>query len=161
MLQAKKTQQTAFSLDMAVPAASSSDGDTVSLSSAATASLSSSQVRSSSGIPHYAGYTPQQDQLAAKVLSGLLPHLIASVNTVTPADKALVKQATGYDIDSDPLGLHAPQDASKLAGPINLDRSCGTLTGPITMSYLEGLAAQTEGTAVPLDVVMKAEKALE
>ena len=83
------------------------------------------------------------------------------LTTLTPADKQLVKQATGWDIDSDPLGKTASPEASALAGRLNLDRYSGNLTGPITQSYLQSLAEEKAGGAqVPIEALYKAEAAL-
>jgi hypothetical protein len=169
----KKAQQSAFDLALAQATASNSAGDTASLSSTATGnSLAaavglSSDATSSSGIPHYTGYTSEQDQQAAMWLSGAYDKnpdgsgkLITAVNTLTAGDKALVKQAFGYDIDSDPLGSNVPKGAEDLIGRLNMDRYNGDLTGPVTASYLQGLATQTHGAIVPLPEVEKAEQAL-
>jgi hypothetical protein len=110
----------------------------------------------------YPGYTLQQDETAARVLSEAdMPpgpdRPIAACNTLTVSDKALVKQAFGYDMNEDPLGLYAPQGASELIGRLNLDRSAGDLTGPVTVSYLQSLVGQT---GISADVIAEAEKAL-
>ncbi len=82
-------------------------------------------------------------------------NVFSVITTLTTSDKALVKQATGWDIDADPLGLHASQDATELAGRLNIDRYSGALTGPVTQSYLEGLVKNSAGAAqLPADLLI-------
>lgn len=82
------------------------------------------------------------------------------LDTLTDSDKAIVKVATGWDIDADPLGESASSEARQFVGRLNLDRSCGALKGDIDQSYLSRLIQENlqpgEGQAtISLSVLYK------
>ena len=90
------------------------------------------------------------------------PNCKCYLDTLTTSDKAVVKAATGWDIDADPLGETASPEARQFVGRLNLDRSSGALKGDIDPSYIdklihENLAPQPYQVTVPLSVLYKAE----
>jgi hypothetical protein len=90
------------------------------------------------------------------------PNCYCYLDTLTNSDKAVVKAATGWDIDADPLGEAASAEAKEFVGRLNLDRSSGALKGDIDQSYIakliqENLAPQQGQVTVPLSVLYKAQ----
>ena len=90
------------------------------------------------------------------------PNCKCYLDTLTTSDKAVVKAATGWDIDDDPLGETASPEAKQFVGRLNLDRSSGALKGDIDQSYIdklihENLAPQPFQVTVPLSVLYKAQ----
>lgn len=88
------------------------------------------------------------------------PNAYCYLDTLTDSDKQVVKAATGWDIDADPLGENASPEAKQFVGRLNLDRSCGALKGDIDQSYIsrliqENLAPQQGQVTVPLSVLNK------
>ena len=89
------------------------------------------------------------------------PDCYSYLDTLTSSDKALVKAATGWDIDANPLGDNASPSAWELVGRLNLDRACGALKGDIDPAYInrliqEDLAPQQGQSTVQLSVLYKA-----
>ena len=90
------------------------------------------------------------------------PDCYCYLDTLTTSDQAVVKAATGWDIDADPLGETASPEAWAFVGRLNLDRACGALKGDIDASYIAGLiqenlAPQPGQATVPLSVLCKAQ----
>jgi hypothetical protein len=90
------------------------------------------------------------------------PNCYFYLDTLTVSDKAVVKAATGWDLDADPLGKTASPEAFQLVGRLNLDRSCGALTGGMSPAYIdnlieESLSPQPNEATVPLSVLYKAQ----
>lgn len=95
------------------------------------------------------------------------PNAYSHLDTLTTSDKAIVKTATGWDIDADPLGDGASPEAKEFVGRLNLDRSGGALKGKgdIDQSYIdkfiqENLAPQQGQATIPLSVLYKAQNYL-
>jgi len=89
------------------------------------------------------------------------PNAYSYLDTLTTSDKAVVKAATGWDIDADPLGNNVSPEAREFVGRLNLDRACGALKGDIDQAYIskliqENLAPQQGQATVPLSVLQKA-----
>ena len=86
------------------------------------------------------------------------PNAYSYLDTLTDSDKDVVKAATGWDIDADPIGVNISPEAWALVGRLNLDRACGALTGDIDKSYIdklieENFAPQQGQTTVPLSAL--------
>jgi hypothetical protein len=81
-------------------------------------------------------------------------------HTLTPAEKQLVQQVTGWNIDADPMGKTAAQAALAFAGRLNLDQytyqtygaAPDGFTGQVTQAFLDNLIQeQGEGQGtIPL-----------
>lgn len=93
----------------------------------------------------------------------------AGYNTLTAADKKLVKDVTGWDINADPYGKTASTEAQKLAGRLNLDRFSGDsgdaqngLVGEVNQAYISKLIQeQVSGQDImPLSLLYKVQSYL-
>lgn len=93
----------------------------------------------------------------------------AGYNTLTAADKKLVKDVTGWDINTDPYGKTASTEAFELAGRLNLDRFAGDsgdsengLVGEVDQAYIAKLIkAETNGQDImPLSLLYKVQSHL-
>ena len=86
--------------------------------------------------------------------------------TLTPSDKQMIKDVTGWDIDSDPQGKTASEEAQELAGRLNLDRytltkygSADGFSGNVDQSYIQHVMQEQLGGQgmVSLSVLYKAQ----
>ena len=99
---------------------------------------------------------------------------VASWHELTAGDKQLIKDATGFDMFSDPLGktLSSP-DVQSFIGRLNLDRysdshygnSSGLNGGEITGSYInkliqENISAAPGQATVPLSILYRVQASL-
>ena len=102
------------------------DGDTVVLSEKASDEIRSQFGKADSSDKHLTPGT--QAALAAAARGDYYwtdssgGRCFSAITTLTKADKELVKNATGWDINADPEALTASEAAKSFAGRLNLDR---------------------------------------
>jgi hypothetical protein len=114
--------------------------------------------------------SPRGQNVAAMVAAANQPGgSWAGYNTLTAADKKLVKNVTGWDINADPYGKTASTEAFELAGRLNLDRFSGDsgdsengLVGEVDQAYISKLIkAETNGQDImPLSLLYKVQSYL-
>jgi hypothetical protein len=91
------------------------------------------------------------------------------LDTLTDSDKAFVKGATGWDVDDDPLGATASQEAKAFVGRLTMDRytlktygSSDGFTGQIDQAYIQHVIQEQFGgqDMLPLSILYQAQSYL-